>query len=402
MGGMEGLNGHLCVVLCAVGSVASVKKHPLSARWVACYKIPTGDVRPDGTKIFRRVQRSTGKTDKLQALQLAISFERAAVAASEQRWTEQSARRFLAELSALTGVSVGETEGVSQFFHRWLKGRKREIEPATYKLYAARVRDFLLFIGHRENGPLSDITRPVVAAFRDAERTAGKSAGTVNLSLTILAQAFTEAVNLGVLLTNPAKGLAIKGAKKSAQRRRAFTFEQFRKLVDACDGEWRTLVLICGYTGARQQEAASIEWSQVDLKGQRITLERGKTGDEHWLPIHPSLEAHLKTLEHGSGPIMPRLAALDGRDLSGHFREKILPQIGIAQEYRKKQGKGRKLAEYSLHSLRHSLATWLNAAGVSEMMRMRIVGHEDETISRGYTHTEFAQLAGEIAKVPKI
>lgn len=32
-------------------------------------------------------------------------------------------------------------------------------------------------------------------------------------------------------------------------------------------------------------------------------------------------------------------------------------------------------------------------------MRMRLVGHEDEDVSRGYTHTELNHAAAELAKV---
>lgn len=382
--------------------MASVAKSKKSKHWNACYKIPTGGKDATGAPTFRRVQRSTGTEDRSRALQMAISFERAAVAASEGKWSELAAHRLSAELSAVSGVSVGQVEPLEPFLARWLASRRAALSKATHAMYSARVRVFTEFLGDASKGAIASIDGQTVARWRDAELGAGKSGSTVNLSLTIIGQAFAEAVRTGLLTRNPCAGLTIRGVKKRAQKRSAFTFRQFTDLVKACDGEWRTFLLICGYTGARRDEAATVEWSQIDTKRKRITLERGKTNDQHWLPMHPALAAHFRRLTRVTGPVMPTIAKTDGRVLSKRFRVVVLPKIGLVQAYAKTAGKGRKLAEYSLHSLRHSLATWLHEAGVSEMNRMRIVGHADKEVSRGYTHTELARLAVEMAKLPSV
>ena len=36
------------------------------------------------------------------------------------------------------------------------------------------------------------------------------------------------------------------------------------------------------------------------------------------------------------------------------------------------------------------------------MMRMRIIGHEDEDVSDIYTHTEMVEAAAELEKVPSL
>jgi len=93
------------------------------------------------------------------------------------------------------------------------------------------------------------------------------------------------------------------------------------------------------------------------------------------------------------------------RKLSKIFRETVLPRGGISQPYAKPsegKGVGRTLAKYSIHSLRHSLATWLNEAVVPDLMRMRLIGHEDPKVNRKYTHTELMHAAAAMAKVPNI
>lgn len=401
--------------------MASVRLKKGSSIWFACYKLPKGTVDTRGRPAFKRVQRSTGTTDKQKALQIALSYERASVSASEKTWTERSARRFLKELAGLTGVSLADTEPTEPFLRRWLAGRRAGLSSATQAKYSGAIDGFLAFLGNRASGPLGDITASLVTEFRDQESVSGKSPATVNKSLMVLGQAFHEAVKMGVFTNNPARGLNVKGAKRAAQSRRAFTFDQFQQLVavtakdwqpakgklwrnQILSDDWQPFVMALGYTGGRQQELAKLKWSQVDLAGGRITLGRTKTGDQHWIPLHPALLERLKakTIGKPDDYVFPTLAPIDRRHVSNKFRLSILPRIGIKQKYVPADGKGRKLADYSLHCLRHSLSTWLNAAGVSEMVRMRIVGHENKDVSRGYTHTELAQLSGELAKVPSV
>lgn len=402
--------------------MASVALKGRSSNWFACYKLPTGKNDAEGNPIFRRVQRSTGTSDKARALQIAISFERAAVAAAEKRWTENAGRKFLAELHALTGVAVAEVEPAGDFLRRWLRSHERGLGPASRTKYADTIRDFMSFIG--EGNPLADITSKRVADFRDAESASGKGPSTVNKSLMILRQAFQEAVNQKLFDANPAQGLNVKGAKKAKQKRSAYTFDQFRELVrvtapdyrpperttwknHTLDPDWQTLIMVCGYTGSRQQEAAQLDWLQVEHDAMRMTLSRTKTADTHCIPIHPSLAVHLrKRWEDAgrpkSGPVLPHLCTVQRRRISNEFRRSILPRIGIVQAFATGNGKGRRIAAYSLHSLRHSLATWLEMAGIEESMRMQLIGHEDEDVNRGYTHTQLAQAAAALGKVPAL
>lgn len=372
--------------------------------------------------MFRRVQRSTHTTDKGRAQQLAISYERAALLAAEKRWTERSAQQLLSEIQAIVGIQVGEVQKTDEFLNQWLAAKQRTLAPKSFLNFKGIIGDFLEFLGERRGAALIDMTPGVLARFRDAELAAGKSPTTVNKAMSVLGQAFEEAVAQCLLSKNPAQGLRVKGADRKAQKRRPFTFQEFQQLLQLTDRDavsrhetpihpdWHTFILVAGYTGGRQQEVANLTWSQIDFTSGTIAVRRSKNGDIHTMPMHPSLSAHLaerKKAKRGEGQqlVVPHLAGLAERRLSRIFRDAILPRIGILQPYAERtaeKGVGRKLAALSIHSLRHSLATWLCAAGVSEMMRMRLVGHEDENVSRNYTHTELLQAAAEMAKIPNV
>lgn len=401
--------------------MSSVKLFPGSKNWYACYKIPTTKLNSKGKPVFLRRQRSTGTPDESKAEQLAISYERAAGLVALKQWTEHSAHNFLREIQAISGVRVAQIEQVKPFFENWLEKRKRLTAESTQLNERSIVDDFYAFLGEeRTAGPLINITPHLVAGFRDDELKRGKSPSTINKALSVLAQACEEAVTQLSLEKNPARGHRIKGAKKRVQVRSPFSLEQFRRLVKRTgpkeksirgrkvSPDWPIAIVVGGYTGARQQEVMQLKWAQVDFAKGSISIRRAKNGDLHTSPLHPCLRKVLMKMPGRKSPgsfVMPYLASLPERSISKMFRETILPRAGISQPYAMKseqKGVGRKIAPYSYHSLRHALSTWLAQAGVDESIRMKIVGHEDEEVSRTYTHIELLQLQTEIAKVPSL
>jgi len=401
--------------------MASVKRFPDSKHWFACFKIPTTAITAAGCIVFRRVQHSTGLVDRDRALQMAISLERAAIQAGEKRWTERSAQQLLREISAISGTTVAQIQETEEFLANWLGGRKRHVAESTFLNYQTILRDFLDYLGTRRKGSLADVTSQVIAGFRDAETATGKAGTTVKKALSVLRQAFEEAVAQQAMERNPAQGITVKGADKRAQTRKHFTFEQFRALVQATapgskssrghevHPDWQTFIITSGYTAGRQQEVAQLRWENIDFDLPGVHLIRIKNIDRHLVMMHRALRSHLLARRAESLNsevfVMPHLAKLPKRRLSKVFRETILPRIGISQPYAertKEKGFGRKLAGYSPHSLRHSTSTWLDQAGVSEMMRMRVVGHEDEKVSRIYTHTELQQQHTAVETLPDL
>lgn len=403
--------------------MASVKQMRPGGPFYMCYKIPTGHFDKAGRPLFKRVQAPSGLYDRNKALMLAMSYEEVADAAAARRFTEGMARNFLERIAVLTNVGVAQTETLKQRLEKWLSSRQPLVAEKTMLNYASVVRDFLAFAAQKHVVSLADVTNSFVAEFRDHEVAAGKKGATVNKALSILGQAFEPAVVDQVFRVNPARGLRVKGVRNRAQTRRAFTFAEFKTLVritgkaSSAEGrslspDWQTLIVLCGYTGGRQQEVAQLTWDRVDFTHNRITLRRTKTTDLHTMPMHPAVRTHLlarKTAsERNAAFVMPALAKVPGRTLSKWFREQVLPLVGIHQPYCSRDKAavvpqvGRKLAAYSLHSLRHSLSSWLNAEGVAELTRMRIVGHEDLDVSRGYTHEDLAQMETALQKIPSV
>jgi integrase len=56
----------------------------------------------------------------------------------------------------------------------------------------------------------------------------------------------------------------------------------------------------------------------------------------------------------------------------------------------------------SFHSLRHSFSSILANAGISEELRMTIVGHTTRDMHAKYTHHELARLRDAISVLPRV
>lgn len=423
-----------CVTIVYDRGMASVKMQGKNSNWYLCYKEPTGEKGPNGRAIFKRVQKWSefcGKHEKAKALKRALDFEVIVNAVETKEFNDALARDFILNVAKQAKVNVGHVETPRMLLEKWKKSRKLIVASKTALNYDGIIKNFLTHVEERKLTSVAEITNPVVTEFRDLEIKRGKSVASINKSLSVLGQALEVAVVTGALPRNPVRGLRLSklAGRKKAEKRQALSFKQFAKLVQAVHPEkeskrghllnpdWQTFVLILGYTGGRQQEVAKLKWEDVNFTKGFISLARSKTSDVHKVPIHPALRRHLEVRKKDEnatyGPIFSYIGQQTGRALSKHFREIVLPRIGIRQPYNKRAPEsdlsepglpqvGRVAAAYSLHSLRHSLSSWLNAEGVKEMTRMRVVGHEDIDTSRDYTHEEMEQMQEAIETLPDV
>lgn len=381
--------------------MASVRKFPGSQYWTACYRQPNGE----------RVQRSTRLTDRAEAEQLAETWEKPFRMLSQKKWIQRHTQKICHEADAIAGIESTLWVPARQWLETWVQKAAHSVKEKTAELYRTTIAQFLATLKTRAAEPLADVRPKDVSDWRDAlVHEHGLTEATANGRLAILNAAMKEALRTEVIAKNPCTGLRFRGVEKKRQKRSVFTLEQFRSLLDACAAdpalrEWRTLLMLLGLTSARQQEAAQLGWGQVDFAQNRITLVRGKQHDQrHIVPMDAMLRAELAQAYEAKTAlmVMPGLAAKDNRALSHTFRRKILPKIGIVQEYgtleKGKRG-GLTLAPLGLHSLRHSLSSWLDETGATPAQRRDVLGHESAKINERYTHANLEQIATAIGRV---
>jgi hypothetical protein len=168
--------------------MASLRKHPRSPFYFACYTLPDG----------RRTQRSTGTDDKRKAMAIALKYEDAAREAAAGRFVESRARKVIADIYMLANTEVLPNSNTRAFLKVWLDRKSLEADNATHERYTGVVNQFLDHIGRKADADIKKITPTDVAGFRDAaaKRLAVSSA---NLMLKILRSVFTAARREGLI-----------------------------------------------------------------------------------------------------------------------------------------------------------------------------------------------------------
>jgi integrase len=384
-----------------LSGMASIRQRECSKFWFACVTLPNG----------RRVQRSTKETDRKKAQQLAEKWE----SATRGRVTARQTQKVIAELYRdITGQHL-DFPTVREYFNSWVARKKPETAPSTYAFYQGKAQRFVNWLGNRADQQIVLITREDILGFRavELERVARRS---VNHAIKFLRMVFKTAKEDGKYHDeNPATG--VKTAKlRGETRRRGFTIPEIRRVLDAANDEWKSLIFFGLYTGQRLGDLARLTWQNIDLARDEIRFVSRKTGRTMIIPIAPPLRAQIDKLPAGDDPHQPLHPRAFGsveksggvKTLSRQFYE-LLADTGLTRPKPHRRSEiapgrdgPRELSPISFHSLRHSATSLMKNAGINASVVMDIIGHESEAISAHYTHVDEDTKREAIAKLPRI
>lgn len=373
--------------------MASVHHRPASPYFHAAF------VGPDG----RPVLRSTKQTERAPALAVALEFERAAKLARRGELVEAQAREILADI--MKRADIGETMStvtIGEHFREWHTGKEARKSAGTAVRYGSVVDGFLSSLGSRASKPLAALTARDVDRFLDARLKAGVAPRTAVLDVKIIRTALNAARRKGLIPTNPAEAVELPDVV--GVERGTFTPAEVKMLVDTATGEWKTLILLAYYTGARLSDCCHMAWDGIDLAGGSLAYTQGKTGHKLTVPLHPHLLAHLEALAGTDQPapfLMPGMADLKpgGRHGLSEGFKRIMRKAGL--DLQTVQGGGsRMISRRTFHALRHSFTSALANAGVAPELRMKLTGHKSEAMHAGYTHHELETLRAAVGKLP--
>ncbi len=425
--------------------MSSIRRHPKSGFWYACFELPDG----------RRTQRSTGipiggvpKADvtalekafsdalnakveitvrdlpdgggginardaRRLAMKTAVFFEEAAREASAGRLTDTQARKTISDIVTATGRDNPASSSVKDFLSSWLKRKELEASEGTHERYTGAVGHVLRCLGGKAQRDITHLDAKEITRVRD--RIADKlSANSANYTVRVLRAALNQARRDGLVDTNEAS--RVTTIKRSGERfeRRPFKLPELKRILAVADDEWRGLILTGLYTGLRLGDVAALTWANVDLQNKAIVITTRKTGRTQDLPIAKPLLKHLEMLPAGDNPTAPLFPrAFETRErspkastLSNQFYA-LLVSAGLAparthESTRKGRDGRRNLSAISFHSLRHTATSLLKNAGVSDVVARDIIGHETEAISRTYTPIDQETKRAALDKMPDV
>jgi integrase len=372
--------------------MASVVKRKKSRFWTACY------TNHDG----RQLKKSTKTTDKNQAMEIAIRYEKTERQAAAGTLISNQIKKVSNELSKqVTGDSI-EAPATDDYLNGWLDGVRARAKPSTLERYKSSVKLFLASLGEKAQKPITSITPRDVEKFLNSRLDAGVAPKTAIVDLKTINVAFRQADKYGDIEKNPVA--AVRPPKEVSSEREVFTQDEVQKLYGAAPNhEWQTLILLGYFIGARLTDCVQMKWENIVPEKNRLEYEQKKTGKTVGVPLHLNLLEHLNFISAfgTTGFLCPKLASkVTGgrRGLSEGFK-RIVVKAGIDPMTVK--GKGlRKFSKRSFHSLRHSFNSVLANKGVSEEIRRKLTGHASPMMNQKYTHLDDELLKGAMDSFP--
>ena len=381
-------------------TMPSIFKRPRSPFYFCSYRAADG----------RWLKKSTKLTDRRKAFEFATNLEKATGLARRGTLTTSQARKLFNEILEMAGDDPLDDYTVKGWFTEWIEGKKASHATATAERYRKPLSDFLVHLGDRADLPLTAATPKDVRKFRDEQRKAGRAAATTNFAHKAVASVFAAAERQGYIRANPARAVDFLPVHAERVEKGTFSPSEVASLASAASPDWKGVILLGYFTGLRLADCLSLTWGNVDMQGRMLKITPRKTirtGKTLLIPMHPDIEDFLLTHPAGkrdSDPLFPSVCKLGVGGNRGASRtfQGIMKKAGLVSgTLRDAAGKaGRKVAERSFHSLRHSFVSALSTAGIAVELRQKLAGHASEQQNLHYTHPEIAALRAAIDKLP--
>lgn len=387
--------------------MASIHKDPRgrSPYYYAAYTLANG----------KRRFRSTKKTKERDAWKVCLALEGAA----REAGTTNRDLKILNEMRDARGRKPVLLPSIRDYLNGWLESQRPPIlSPSTHKRYTSSIQKFVKFLGDEADTELQSLTAEQIEAFIAHEKKAGLAPKSLNLDLKAIRAALGKAFKRGHVVINVAS--TVDTQTNSSVTKKAFTIGEIRKLLEtATDDEWYGLIYSGYYTGLRFGDLSRLRWDNIDLQKKRITIVPDKRFAKRIRPpleepIHPQLLIWLKLWkadeksQAGNAFVFPTLSQKPierDKGLSNTF-SRLIETAGIENPEIREKVKGSKRSRavkaYGFHSLRRSFNTQLEAAGVSEEVRMKLSDHTSPEVNKLYTKPEWERLSVEISKLPKL
>lgn len=362
--------------------------------------------------------REAGAGDEGSQRILAILRE-AADKAAQKRLTANLGRDFIRRLvEASTGEALPAEKTIAGWFNEWLKQKAGTTKPATQARYKASVKAILAHLGEEAAAlPLDSLTIGKLREFRDKLKAEGRTAKTTNHYLKDVNSALLAAAKEGHIQRSPADNLEPLPEEDSTSRE-PLTFAQVSKLLKAAPSEdWRGIILLGAFGGLRLGDAAKITRGSIDLQEKVIRFKPQKTARKKeakkapiLLPMHAELVRYFEGIDLPADltaavfPSLARVSIAGNNGLSTRF-VRIMEAAGVSRGQTREHVAGmagRSAHSMSFHSLRHTFNSSMLNGGVTQEMRMKIVGHADAKTNAGYSHVELSALRRAVDAVPPL
>lgn len=212
--------------------------------------------------------------------------------------------------------------------------------------------------------------------------------------LKMIRRIFEMAVEEGIIISNPTRGLVVKIPQREQKVLTATEAETFLKVAQMTSHRFYPVWVVALMTGMRSGEMYALKWSDVDLEANTISVTKQwtskdgfgptKTRESRVVPISPELRTFLAELKLKN-------SACDSDFVLPHLKEWTNgEQAQVTKEFCRSLG----ISEIKFHDLRATFITNLLAQGVPLVTVMAIVGHRKMSTTDVYLRLAGVNVKG--------
>jgi integrase len=280
----------------------------------------------------------------------------------------------------------------------WLPSIRAKVAPSTFTSYRQNLAHVSSRIGHVR---LDALDAPTLDALYADLEAGGLGRSTVRLLHTQFHRALADAVRWDLLVRNPSD--LVDPPKPVRRVLKTWTADQLRTfLAGVAEDRLAALYQLAAASGMRIGELVGLEWPDVHLDGQYLTVRRSKTATgRRRVELDPATIAVLRA--HRRRQAEERLAFGAGyRDHGRVFTrpggEPLNPDAVSLQFKRRAARLG--LPPIRFHDLRHGWATMALEAGEHPKVVAEQLGHASVRVTLDtYSHVAPGVQRGAVARV---
>jgi integrase len=362
-----------------------------SPYWVCAYTAPDG----------RRLKRSTKQVNKEKAWQVCLTFIEGEKAVATGSATEQQLRRIIDSALKRIGEAGMGDQTVGQIVETWIGNKSGSLAAASLKAYKQAAELFVTFLGSRAEKSIRQVTKKDVVAFRDwlaKER----SPSTANKVKAFVGGAFENAKDEGILDVNVFT--LVDSLKTVSTEKDVFSPEQVARLLRVANRDWQGAILLAYGSGARLQDVAKMQWSNVDTENGVLSFTEQKGTKKVLIGLHSDFSDWLSNqpAPDVGGPLFPTLADRPqngGSGLSNEFKD-LMARANITGRQLSAGGK-RTWSSLSFHSFRHGAASQVYSNAALEDITRRVTQHSSDSLNR-YIHKDLEVLRKAVSLIPRL
>jgi len=278
---------------------------------------------------------------------------------------------------------------------KWAKVNKVSWKHNDYQTYYKHLEPLF---GTR---PLKDLKSKDFEDLKQIKSEENYQPRTVSAILGTARQIINYAINNELIkaYTNPIAGGRVKMPKIDNARQGYLNREQAKKILDTLEDREHKLAyhltFILLYTGARFSEVTKLKWYDVNFETRLIFLNTSKEGAPRHIYISDKLLNLLQKLHKEatvqSDYVLPSSIGEQVAQMPRQWQlivDDLIPNNKKADKYR-----------ITVHSLRHTHASWLAISGMSILAIKEQLGHKKLDMTLRYSHLIPSQRHEQMGKV---